>query len=70
MQPAGRTRVRRRDQRRAWRGTPGGRRATHRTETAYGRGQERRDWLARWAAAQASLPRYQIDYDYADQEAT
>jgi hypothetical protein len=54
MQPAGKTRVRHRDQRRAWRGTPAGRRATHQVRTTYGRGQERRDWEAQWAAVAAS----------------
>lgn len=53
MQPAGDPRYWRKGQRRAWRGTPRGRRATHRVETTYGRGQQRRDWLAMWAAVMA-----------------
>jgi hypothetical protein len=44
-------RVLRREQRRAWRGTPTGRRATHEVKTAYGRKQKARDWLAAWQAA-------------------
>jgi hypothetical protein len=46
-----RTRVLRRERRRAWRGIPAGRRATHKTETTYGRKQKARDWLAAWNAA-------------------
>ncbi len=44
-------RVRRREQRRAWRGTPTGRRATHEVKTTYGRKQRERDRLAAWQAA-------------------
>jgi hypothetical protein len=33
----------RRERRRAWKGFPGGRRATHATETTYGKGQRDRD---------------------------
>jgi hypothetical protein len=44
-------RVRRREQRRAWRGTPTGRRATHKVETKYGRKQKERDRLAAWQTA-------------------
>lgn len=50
MQPEG-TRVRRKDRRKAWRGLPRGRRATHQAETAYGRQQRERDRLAAWQAA-------------------
>lgn len=45
------TRVLRRERRRAWRGTPTGRRATRKVETTYGRKQKARDWLAAWNAA-------------------
>jgi hypothetical protein len=40
--------------RRAWRGIPGGRRATHTVETTYGRRQKERDRLARRDAAIAT----------------
>jgi hypothetical protein len=44
-------RISRREQRRAWRGTPAGRRATRKVETTYGRKQRERDRLAAWQAA-------------------
>jgi hypothetical protein len=49
MQPYGQG-PRRKDLRRTRRGIKTGRRATHPVETAYGRGQERRDHELRWAA--------------------
>lgn len=49
MTPYGNPGVRRRNRRQAWRGTPTGRRPTHKTVTTYGRGQERAAWLASWA---------------------
>jgi hypothetical protein len=42
---------RRKAARQARKGVPTGRRATHPVITTYGRGQARRDHLARWAAA-------------------
>lgn len=47
-------RVLRRERRRAWRGTPTGRRATRKVETTYGRKQKARDWLAAWNEAKAA----------------
>ena len=47
------TRVLRRERRKAWRGTPTGRRATHEVRTTYGAGQRRRDWEAIWAEVRA-----------------
>jgi hypothetical protein len=47
------TRVLRRERRKAWRGTPTGRRATHEVKTTYGAGQRRRDREARWAELRA-----------------
>lgn len=46
--------VLRRERRRAWRGTPTGRRATHEVETTYGRRQKERDRLALFAAIAAT----------------
>lgn len=51
----GRTRILRREHRRAWRGIPTGRRATHKVKTAYGRKQKQRDWLAQRDAAVAAM---------------
>jgi len=48
------SRVLRRERRRAWRGTPTGRRATHEVRTTYGRKQKARDWAAAWGAARAA----------------
>jgi len=57
MSPAEPTRCRRKDRRRALRGVPTGRRATHEVETAYGRHQKERDWLAvrLWVTARAEM---------------
>jgi hypothetical protein len=44
-------RVMRRERRKAWRGVPRGRRATHEVRTTYGRKQRERDRLALFAAA-------------------
>ncbi len=57
MTPAEPTRVWRRTRRKALRGIPTGRRATHVTEAAYGRHQKERDWLATrlWVTAQAEM---------------
>jgi len=49
-------RVLRREARRAWRGTPTGRRATHEVQTTYGRKQKERDRLALFAALTAAAP--------------
>lgn len=49
-----RARVLRRERRRAWRGHPTGRRATHAVETTYGRKQKERDRLALFAALTAT----------------
>ena len=49
-----RARVLRRERRRARRGTPTGRRATHEVETTYGRKQKERDRLALFAAITAA----------------
>ena len=46
-----RTRVLRRERRKAWRGTPTGRRTTRTVKTTYGRKQRERDRLAAWQAA-------------------
>lgn len=54
MMPAGRTRVLRKEQRRAWKGVSRGRRGTHRVRTTYGAGQCRAEWLASWAAWRAA----------------
>jgi hypothetical protein len=48
------SRVLRQAGRRAWRGTPTGRRSTHTVETAYGRKQKARDRLALFAALAAT----------------
>jgi hypothetical protein len=40
------SRILRRERRRAWRGTPTGRRSTREVKTTYGRKQKARDWLA------------------------
>lgn len=48
MTPAEPTRVWRKTRRRALRGVPTGRRATHEVVAAYGRHQKERDWLATW----------------------
>jgi hypothetical protein len=50
MRPQG-TRAWRKDGRRARRGVPTGRRATHIAETTYGRHQKDRDWRESWDAA-------------------
>jgi len=49
------SRVLRRERRRAWRGAPAGRRATHEVRTTYGRKQKARDWLAAQQAAIAAF---------------
>lgn len=54
MAPERRPRVLRRERRRAWRGTPTGRRATHEVETTYGRKQKERDRLALFATIAAA----------------
>ena len=56
MTPYGDPRVRRKSQRRAWRGTPTGRRATHQVITAYGRHQKPAAWLALWAGVRYNQP--------------
>jgi hypothetical protein len=57
MTPAEPTRVWRRTRRKALRGVPTGRRATHEIATAYGRHQKERYWLAvrLWVTAQAEM---------------
>ncbi|HLK77213.1 MAG TPA: hypothetical protein VKU77_26625 [Streptosporangiaceae bacterium] len=50
MTPADPRRYRRRNFRRALRGVPTGRRATHRVETEYGRRQKARDRAAEFSA--------------------
>lgn len=52
--PAG-IRVLRRERRKAWRGTPTGRRATHAVQTTYGRRQRDAEWRARMAIAIAGV---------------
>lgn len=47
-------RVLRRERRKAWRGIPGGRKATRQVETAYGRKQRERDRHAAFLAARAA----------------
>jgi hypothetical protein len=59
-------RVLRRERRRAWRGTPTGRRSTHTVETAYGRKQKARDWLAARQAANAAAA---TEHDHKTKEA-
>lgn len=49
------TRTWRKGDRKALRGIPAGRRATHPVETTYGRHQRERDRIARWQAAQAEM---------------
>jgi hypothetical protein len=44
----------RRERRKAWRGIPGGRKATHQVETTYGRKQRERDRQAAFMAACAA----------------
>lgn len=56
MTPHGNPGVRRRNQRRAWRGTRRGRRSTHLVQTTYGRGQERAAWLASWSGIRYDQP--------------
>jgi hypothetical protein len=53
MQPIG-VRVTRRGRRRAWKGHPAGRRATHTVQTTYGKHQRNRPWQGRPAAVAAS----------------
>ena len=57
MTPAESTRVWHKTARKALRGIPTGRRATHVADAAYGRRQKTRDWLAtqRWVTAQAEM---------------
>ena len=57
MTPAEPTRVWRRTRRKAMRRVPTGRKATHAVETAYGRHQKQRDWLAvrLWVTARAEM---------------
>jgi hypothetical protein len=56
MTPADSTRVWRRSQRRAWRGTPTGRRATRKVQTTYSRHQRQAAWLAQWASVRYDQP--------------
>jgi hypothetical protein len=48
--------IRRRSRRRAWRGTPTGRRATRKVITTYGRHQRQAAWRSSWAGIRYDQP--------------